>query len=93
MLFILLNGVKSEVYNIANTNSIATIAQYAQILTNIANVNLKFELPDEIKQKGYSKQADSVLSAQKLIDIGWSPLYDINISLENTFKIKKELDV
>lgn len=93
MLFILLNGVKSEVYNIANPNSIATIAQYAQILANIANVNLKFELADEIELKGYSKQADSVLSAQKLIDIGWSPLYDINIGLENTFKIKKELDV
>ncbi|MEE3711947.1 hypothetical protein V2I22_02845 [Campylobacter sp. CLAX-7218-21] len=51
MLFILLNGVKSEVYNIANPNSIATIAQYAQILANIAKVNLKFELPDEIEQK------------------------------------------
>ncbi len=74
MLFILLNGIKSEVYN-------------------IANVNFKFELPDEIELKGYSKQADSVLSAQKLIDIGWSPLYDINVGLENTFKIKKELDV
>ncbi|WP_086239280.1 hypothetical protein [Campylobacter devanensis] len=73
MLFILLNGVKSKVYN-------------------IANVNLKFELPNKIELKGYSKQADSVLSAQELINIGWSPLYDINISLENTFKIKKELD-
>lgn len=93
LLFILLNGVKSEVYNIANPNSITTIAQYAQILANIAKVNLKFELPDEIEKKGYSKQADSVLSAQKLINIGWSPLYDINVGLENTFKIKKELDV
>lgn len=93
LLFILLNGAKSEVYNIANPNSITTIAQYAQILANIAKVNLKFELPDEIEKKGYSKQADSVLSAQKLINIGWSPLYDINVGLENTFKIKKELDV
>lgn len=90
LLFILLNGVKSEVYNIANPHSIATIAQYAQILANIANVNLKFELPDEIEQKGYSKQADSVLSAQKLINMGWKPLYDINIGLEHTFRIKKE---
>lgn len=92
LLFILLNGVKSEVYNIANPNSIATIAQYAQILANIAKVNLKFELPDEIEKKGYSKQADSVLSAQKLINIGWSPLYDLNVGLENTFKIKKEIE-
>ena len=90
LLFILLNGVKSEVYNIANPHSIVTIAQYAQILANIANVNLKFELPDEIEQKGYSKQADSVLSAQKLINIGWKPLYDINVGLEHTFRIKKE---
>lgn len=93
LLFILLNGVKSEVYNIANPNSIATIAQYAQILANIAKVNLKFELPDEIEQKGYSKQADSILSAQTLISCGWNPFYDLKNGLEHTFKIKKELDV
>ena len=91
LLFISLNGIKSEVYNIANPHSIVTIAQYAQILANIANVNLKFELPNEIEQKGYSKQADSVLSAQKLINMGWKPLYDINVGLEHTFRIKKEL--
>lgn len=51
LLFILLNGVKSEVYNIANPNLIAAIAQYAQMLANIAGVSLKIEQPDEIEQK------------------------------------------
>lgn len=92
LLFILLNGKNIEVYNIANPHSIVSVAQYAQNLADIAGVELKFELPREIEAKGYSNQADSILSAQKLIDMGWKPLYDIKQGLENTIKIKKEIE-
>lgn len=91
ILYILLNGTNSEVYNIANPNSIVSVAEYAQKLANIANVKLQYELPDEIESKGYSKQADSILSAEKLISIGWQPLYNIDEGLEHTFQIKKEM--
>lgn len=92
LLYILAYGEKANVYNIANPNSIVSVAQYAKTLANIAHVNLNFELPDEIEAKGYSKQANSILSAQKLIDLGWKPQYDIRQGLEHTFKIKKELE-
>lgn len=92
LLYILLKGENAQVYNIANPNSIVSIAQYAQSLADIANVNLKFELPDEVEAKGYSKQADSILSAQKLMNLGWQPQYNIQSGLEHTFKIKKELE-
>ena len=92
LLYILLNGKNAQVYNIANPDSIVSVAQYAQTLADIAKVNLKFELPDAVEAKGYSKQADSILSAQKLIDMGWQPLYDIKQGLENTIKIKRELE-
>lgn len=90
LLFILINAKNTEVYNVANPNSIVTIAQYAKTLADIAEIGLKFELPDEIEKKGYSKQADSVLSAQKLIDIGWKPFYNLKNGLENMLQIKKE---
>lgn len=92
LLFILLNGENAQVYNIANPNSIVSVAQYAKTLADIAKVNLKFELPDEVEAKGYSKQADSILSAQKLINLGWEPLYNIEQGLNNTIKIKRELE-
>jgi len=92
LLYILLNGENAQVYNIANPNSIVSVAQYAKTLADIAKVNLKFELPDEVEAKGYSKQADSILSAQKLINLGWEPLYNIEQGLNNTIKIKRELE-
>lgn len=90
LLYILLYGENAQVYNVANPNSIVSVAEYAQTLAEISGVNLKFELPDEIEAKGYSKQADSILSAQKLIKLGWKPFYSIREGLTNTFKIKKE---
>jgi len=45
LLYILLNGENAQVYNIANPNSIVSVAQYAKTLADIAKVNLKFELP------------------------------------------------
>ena len=92
LLYILLYGENAQVYNIANPNSIVSVAEYAKTLANIAGVELKFELPDEIEARGYSKQADSILSAQKLINLGWQPFYNIEKGLENTVKIKKELE-
>ena len=92
LLYILLYGENAQVYNIANPNSIVSVAEYAKTLANIAGVELKFELPDEIEARGYSKPADSILSAQKLINLGWQPFYNIEKGLENTFKIKKELE-
>ncbi len=88
LLYVLLYGKDKEAYNIANPNSIVSIADYAQFLAKIANVKLKFEIPAEIEAKGYSKQGDSILNASKLIELGWQPLYDIEKGLKNTFYIK-----
>ena len=55
----------------------------------IAGVALKFEIPDIIEAKGYSKQADSILNAQKLINLGWIAKYPLSEGLLNSFEIKK----
>ena len=91
ILFILLNGTNAEVYNIANPDSIISIANYAKELAELANVKVKFEIPDDIEAKGYSKQADSILNAEKLIKLGWHPVYNIKDGLRNTIQIKKEM--
>lgn len=91
ILYILLNGDTAEVYNVANSNSIISVADYAKEVANLTNVKVKFEIPDAIEAKGYSKQADSILNADKLINLGWHPIYDIRQGLTNTIKIKKEM--
>ena len=91
ILTILLKGKSGEAYNVANPDSIVSVKEYAQNLADIANVKLKFELPDEIEKRGYSKQEDSILDSSKLQALGWSAKYDIKEGIEHTYKIKKEM--
>lgn len=89
ILTILTKAPSMEVYNIANKNSIVSIKEYAQTLASLAGTNLQFEIPDEVEKRGYSKNADSILDASKLSQLGWFPQYDIKSGLEHTLKIKK----
>ena len=91
LITILLEGKSPEVYNVANMNSIVSLREYAQTLADIANVELKFELPDEVEVRGFSKPADSILDSTKLLKLGWQPKYTIKEGLEHTYNIKKEL--
>lgn len=47
----LFNGLNGEVYNIANENSIASIAEVASICAEIAGTNVVFDLPDKIEKR------------------------------------------
>lgn len=91
LLTILINGQDAEVYNIANPNSIVSIKEYAEILCELSGTQLKFELPDEIEKRGYSKSSDSILDATKLINLGWKPQINIKEGLKNTITNKRSL--
>ena len=90
MLYVILYSKDSQVYNVANPNSIASIREYAETLSELAEVSLQFEIPDEIEKQGYSKPLDSILDASKLMDLGWQPQYDLKTGLSHTLMIKKE---
>ena len=90
ILTILLCGKSPEVYNVANPDSIVSVREYAQTLADVSGVKLRFELPDEIEAKGFSKPADSILDGKKLQMLGWKALYGIKEGLNNTFLIRKD---
>ena len=90
MLYVILYSKDSQVYNVANPNSIASIREYAETLSELAEESLQFEIPDEIEKQGYSKPLDSILDASKLMDLGWQPQYDLKTGLSHTLMIKKE---
>ena len=91
ILLVLSNGKNAEFYNVANLDSIASVREYASILAKTSNVGLKFETPDDIEKRGYSKPLDSILNSDKLINLGWRPFYGLKEGLSNTIKIKKEI--
>lgn len=89
LLFIMLKGGNGEFYNVANKDSITSVKGYAQTLAKLAGVTLKFKLPSDVEKKDYSKYADSILCADKLINLGWKPLYNLKSGLSNTLQIKQ----
>ncbi len=91
ILTILLAGKSPEVYNVANPDSIVSVKEYAQTLADISGVKLRFELPDAIEAKGFSKPLDSILDSTKLQNIGWKAFYTIKDGLKNTYLTRKDL--
>lgn len=91
ILLILLKGEKGEVYNIAAKSGNITLKDYAQILAEIANVKLCFEIPTEDEKRGYSTVKNSTLNSEKLYSLGWNELFSCKEAINTTFQIKKEV--
>ena len=87
LLYILVNGIDGEAYNIASKNSDIYLKDLAAILANISKRKVIFELPDIIEQQGYSKATKALLNIEKLENLGWSSLYGLKDGLERTVKI------
>ena len=88
LLTILLKGKSGEAYNISDKKSDITLAELAQILANINNKKVIFQLPDSKESVGYSKATKAILNSEKLSALGW---YSKNTITENLIKTVKIL--
>ena len=89
---VLFSGRSGEAYNVANKNSIATIAEVARSVAEICKTKIVFDLPDEIEKKGFSKPQNCVLTTKKIESLGWSAKYDLSSGLYSTLSILKEVE-
>jgi UDP-glucuronate decarboxylase len=90
LLYVLFNGKSGEAYNIANGESIITIAELASKIADICGTKVVYDLPDELEKKGFSKPQNCVLKTDKLTALGWKPNYSIDNGLIETLQIMKE---
>ena len=91
---VLFTGETGEAYNVANKNSIATIAEVAKATAAICGTDVRFELPDEIEKKGFSKPQNSVLYTEKLEKLGWKGKYTLEMGImESICDIEKHVFV
>ena len=90
LLFVLFFGKTGEAYNIANGESIITIAELANLIAGLAGTKVVFDVPDEIEQKGFSKPQNCVLNTSKLNNLGYKSHYNIREGLLETLEIMKE---
>ena len=87
LLTAMLKGSRGEAYNVADEFSNIHLKDLANILANIANTKVVYEIPNEIERAGYSKATKAVMNGNKLKQLGWIPQYTIKDGLEQTIKI------
>ena len=89
LLKVLFSGKSCEAYNVANDASIATIAELASCVAELAETKVVFDLPDEIESKGFSKPQNCVLETTKIKALGWQGKFSLKQGLKETMDILK----
>ena len=97
-LFIMANGKPGEAYNVANMETTISIKDMAQRFIDLnpeAGARLTFDLSEDATKLGYNGIMRNVVNSQKLMDIGWKPIFgldDMINKLMTTYKQKKTMD-
>ena len=92
MFTVLFCGKIGEAYNIANENSIASIAEVAEVCASIAHTHVVFENPTQIESKGFSTPQDCILENKKLKALGWNGKYNLVDGMLETIETIKILE-
>lgn len=91
LLWAMLTGANGEAYNIADVCGDIVLKDLAEMIAEIGNRKVVFEVPDQVEAAGYSKATKARLNGNKLKSLGWSPKYDIRSGMERTISILKSL--
>lgn len=86
LFFLLENGQAGEIYNVANSASVASIAEYAATCAQIAGTEVAYELPDDVEAKGFSKPQNCILDTQKIESLGWFGKYSLITGITETIE-------
>ena len=92
LLTVLFKGESCEAYNIANEQSIASIAEVAKTVADIVGTKVVFDLPDAIEAKGFSKPQNIILKTDKLKSLGWKGQYSLIDGMTETLNILRSED-
>ena len=71
LLYVLLKGASGEAYNIADSNSVLTIRQLAEMLAEIGSCKVIMDIPSDIEKSVFNPVSKSVFSVDKLERLGW----------------------
>ena len=89
ILAILFRGAEKESYNVSYEEAVASIAEVARTVAEIAGTQVTFDLPTAIEAKGFSKPQDCILDNSKLKSLGWQGRYSVFTGFKACFDILK----
>ena len=90
ILSVLINGNSGEAYNVANPNSVVTIATLARAIADIGKRKVCCSFLNETEYKNVSPIVKQVLSTRKIENMGWKPVFTLENGIRNTINILRE---
>lgn len=90
LLYILLLGESGEAYNISNKNSIVSILEMAQAVSELSKKEVKFDIPKFDNEVLCSSVKRAVLDSSKLEELGFNPRVSIIEGFKKTIDIVRE---
>ena len=85
----MMQGKAGEAYNIADSASDCRLRDLAALVAEYCGVEVRFELPDEVESKGYSKATLALMDGGKLAGLGWKVKYPIRQGIERTLHMMR----
>ena len=87
LLTILINGENMEAYNVSNSESIVTIAGFANEVAEQAGRKVKYVEPDAVSIAERTPISRQVLDSNKLLQLGWRGQYPLKKGISHTLNI------
>lgn len=87
---VLFKGESGQVYNVANDQSVSSIAEFANTLSKLSGEEVVYNAPNEIESKGFSKPQNCILVTEKIKSLGWRGRYDLEKGIKETLDILNE---
>lgn len=89
---VLMKGEPIQAYNIANPDSVVTVRRMAEALAKAGNVELVSEAASDKEKQSFNRMDNSVLEAEKLMELGWRGRFGIEDGVRETVKIMTDID-
>ena len=90
ILTVLINGEDNQAYNVSDSKFDAKLKDFAKMAAECVNKDVVFDLPDEIEKKGFSNSVMNILNSDKIKNIGWYVLKDLQTRISETIEILKK---
>ena len=91
LLSVLLQGTSGEAYNLANSQSILSIAELAAKIAVAGHSKVVFKTPTSMDVANQSPIPMQILNSEKIEKLGWKPAFEVDEGISHTLDILKGL--
>ena len=90
LLYMMIRGKGGQVYNIADSNSVVMLKDFAATAAEYVGTKLVFVEQNAVESAGYSKVSKAILDVSKLENLGWKAKYNTVDGIKRTIEYLSE---